>query len=184
MRILFRIVNKLQRKGLSWYYRALALRNGSWISLGASLDVMPGGKLSIGRGVRVLTGSHLSIYENARLHIGDRVWIGPFNIIYCAKSIQIGVGSRVSHFCSIIDHNYTFQTGGDYFSLPKRSSPIEIGAYNWLGAGATLLKGVITGDNCVIGANTLLRARYIPSGSICAQKDDFDALKVALPNVN
>ena len=180
MGILLRVINKLQRIGRSWYYRAVALRRGSWISLGASLDVMHGGKLSIGRGVRVLAGSHLSIHENALLSIGDRVWIGPYNVIYCAESIQIGAGSRVSHFCSIIDHNYTFQTSGDYFSLPKKSAPIEIGACTWLGAGTTLLKGVVTGNNCVIGANTLLRAGRIPNGTICARQADIAAQAVPM----
>ena len=178
MRLLQRLVNKVQRLGLSCYYRAKAFHCGSWISLGASLDVMHGGKLVMGSGVRVLPGTQISIHENALLSIGDRVWIGPYNIIYCAESIQIGAGSRVSHFCSIIDHNYTFQTSGDYFSLPKKKAPIEIGACTWLGAGTTILKGVVTGSNCVIGANTLLRAGRIPNGTICARPADMPAQAV------
>ena len=51
--------------------------------------------------------------------------------------------------------------------------PIEIGACTWLGAGTTILKGVVIGDNCVIGANTLLRAGYIPDGTVCARQADM-----------
>jgi acetyltransferase-like isoleucine patch superfamily enzyme len=143
---------------------------------------MPGGKLSIGQGVRVLSGSHINIHENALLRIEDRVWVGPYNIIYCAESIKIGADSRVSHFCSIIDHNYSFETSGEYFSLPKKSAPIEIGACTWLGAGSTLLKGVYIGNNCVIGANTLLRARTLPSGTICSRTADNAVQSVSVTN--
>ena len=167
-----RTLNKLQRVGLGWYYRAHALQQGSWISLGASLDVMPGGKLVIGRGVRVLTGSHINIHEGAVLSLGDRAWVGPSNIIYCAERIHIGADTRVSHFCSIIDHNYAFRPTGNYFDLPKKSAPIEIGDFSWLGAGSTLLKGAELGSHCVVGANTLLRAGRISAGTVCARRAD------------
>lgn len=167
-----RALNKLRRMGLAWYYRAHALRHGSWISFGAQLEVMPGGKLLIGRGVRVLSGSHINIHTGAVLSLGDRAWIGPSNVIYCAQRIHIGAGTRVSHFCSIIDHNYAFAPQGDYFESPKRSAPIEIGDFSWLGAGSTLLKGVELGDHCLVGANTLLRAGRISAGTVCARAAD------------
>jgi len=172
LRLWQRVANKLGRMYLSAYYRGKALAKGSWISLGANLDVMPGGRLVIGRSVRVLAGSYICVHEDAILTLEDRVWVGPSNIIYCATRIHIGGGSRVSHFCSIIDHNYDFRAEGDYFSLPKKAAPIRLGAFNWLGAGSVVLKGVELGDNCVVGANTLLRAARIPAGTVFARSAD------------
>jgi acetyltransferase-like isoleucine patch superfamily enzyme len=140
--------------------------------MSAKLEVMPGAKLSIGKGVRVMAGSHVSIQENAHLTLGDYSWVGPYNIIYCAEQINIGTGTRVSHFCSIIDHDYRFRSQGNFFDLPKTTMPIRIGDFSWLGAGSILLKGVRLGNRCVVGANTLLRAGEVPAGGVIARPAD------------
>ena len=172
MRLRQKVISKINMMRLSAFYRIVALCRGSWISLHAKLEMYPGGTLSIGQGVRILSGSHISVGEEGTLVLEDKVWIGRHNVIYCISRIQIGSGTRVSHFCSIIDHNYQVRTSGDYFCVPKKSEPIKIGIFNWLGAGAVLLKGVNTGDNCVIGASALLRSCHIPSGSICVRHSD------------
>lgn len=167
-----RFINRIKRIGLGGYYRAKALSQGSWISLNAKLDVMPGGKLSIGKSVRVMGGTYISIHKNAHLTLGDHSWVGPHNIIYCAEQIHIGASTRVSHFCSIIDHNYQFRGQGNFFDLPKTTTPISIGDFCWLGAGSTLLKGVVLGNRCVVGANTLLRAGEVPADTVFARRAD------------
>ena len=172
MGVWLRLINRIKRIGLGGYFRAKALSKGSWISLNAKLEVWPGGKLSVGRGVRVMAGSIISIHKDAHLILDDHSWVGPYNIIYCAEQIHIGTGARVSHLCSIIDHNYQFRGQGNFFDLPKSKMAIRIGDFSWIGAGSTLLKGVVLGNRCVVGANTLLRACEVPDGIVCARRAD------------
>ncbi|WP_211222822.1 acyltransferase [Paludibacterium yongneupense] len=149
-----------------------ALRNGAWISLGATLEIEPGGVLKVGRGVRIIRGSLVTVQKGAELVLEDGVWIGPYNIIYCAEHIHIGRNTRISHFCSIVDNNYDFRAGEDYFTAPKKTGGISIGRNSWLGAGSTVLRGVTIGEYCVLGANTLLQRGSLPAGTLCARTPD------------
>jgi acetyltransferase-like isoleucine patch superfamily enzyme len=175
------LVHKVSRLCVGTYFRLIALRNGSWISLFATLDVEPGGRVVVGRGVRVIKGTIMTVARGATLRIGDGAWIGPYNVIYCAKAVTIGRGTRVSHFCSIVDNDYDFRAPEQYFHAPKTMEAISIGENAWLGAGCTVLKGVEIGSRCIIGANSLLRAGKIPDGSICYRPSDEGRLKFMGP---
>jgi acetyltransferase-like isoleucine patch superfamily enzyme len=166
------LCSKTGRFAQSFIQRWNAFRHGSWISLGAVLEIEPGGMLTIGRGVRIIRGSLVTVQKGACLVLEDGVWIGPYNVIYCAEHIHIGSKTRVSHFCSIVDNNYDIRADGDYFAAPKKTSGIRIGCSSWLGAGSTVLRGVNIGDHCVLGANTLLKEGTLPSGTLCARASD------------
>jgi len=166
------LISKLARLYGGLCIRVRALRNRSWISLLATLDVEPGGEVVVGTGVRVIRGTMISVLRGAKLALGDGVWIGPYNIIYCAQQITIGQGTRISHFCSVIDHNYDYRATGGYFLAPKVTSPISIGDGVWLGAGCTVLKGAEVGERCVVGAGALIRAGKIGSGYVCYRPSD------------
>lgn len=52
-----------------------------------------------------------------------------------------------------------YRLGGTQFSLP-----IHIGNRVWLGAGVMVMPGVTIGDNCVIGAGSIV-TKDIPANS-------------------
>jgi acetyltransferase-like isoleucine patch superfamily enzyme len=52
-------------------------------------------------------------------------------------------------------------------SLPGKSSPVKIGDNVWLGARATVLKGVTIGDGAVVAAGALV-TRDVPSRTVVA----------------
>src|SRR4029078_2741016 len=44
---------------------------------------------------------------------------------------------------------------------------VNIGHNNWIGYGASFLRGVTVGDNCVVGANTVV-TKDVPSNAVVA----------------
>ncbi len=44
-------------------------------------------------------------------------------------------------------------------------APVTIGRDVWIGAKATILKGVTLGDGCIVGANAVVTKSF-PAGSI------------------
>ena len=47
------------------------------------------------------------------------------------------------------------------------TAPISIGNHVWIGAGATILKGVTIGDNAIIGAGSVV-TKDVPPNTIVA----------------
>ena len=64
------------------------------------------------------------------------------------------------------DHCYSAVAG--VLSM-HTSAPIVIGKNCWIAANVTILKGATIGDNCVIGAGTVVKGE-IPDGSIVTQE--------------
>lgn len=111
--------------------------------------------------------------KNAILSIGNNAQLNDFNHIACMKSIRIGndvlIGSRVS----IIDHEHGIYNGDknqsevnskaierDYFC-----NSVSIGNNVWVGDGAIILPGTNVGNNCIIGAGSVVKNTF-PSNVI------------------
>lgn len=78
---------------------------------------------------------NLTILDEAAVTIGDNVFIGPNVSIYTA--------------CHPIEAEAR-NTGVEW------AEPVTIGNSVWIGGSATILPGVTIGDNCVIGAGSVV----------------------------
>ena len=63
------------------------------------------------------------------------------------------------------DHRFDAING---VSSNHATAPITIGKNCWLASNVVILRGTSIGDNCVIGANCVVKGR-IPAGSIVTQ---------------
>ena len=95
----------------------------------------------IQRGTRA-PGLSVGCYLDARngIEIGQNVWIGPY--------------------VRLISMNHNVNDYADYVEAP----PISISDDCWLGAGATLLPGVMLGPHTVVGAGAVV-TRSFPEGN-------------------
>jgi acetyltransferase-like isoleucine patch superfamily enzyme len=109
----------------------------------SELWVSPGGVLSLGHG-----------YMNAgsQIRCMDRISIGD----HCA----IGRNVMIMDFDA---HEITYEDG----SQNRITAPVSIGKHVWIGAGATILKGVTIGDNAIIGAGSVV-TKDVPPNVIVA----------------
>ncbi len=89
---------------------------------------------------------NLTILDEAPVTIGDNVFIGPNVSIYTA--------------CHPLDPKAR-NTGVEW------AEPVTIGNSVWIGGDATILPGVTIGDNCVIGAGSVV-TKDVESNSVVA----------------
>ncbi len=159
------VLNKIRTRFVvifnSFYYRLIALKRSSWISVFAELRIYPGACFNIGRRSRVTRGSIIHVYDDSKMDIGDDVWIGPYNIIYCQSSILISNRVRVSHFCTITDNDYVVsRTNNERINFQeKRCSRIKVGENSWLCANSTILRGSIISSHTVVGPGVCVKRK-------------------------
>ena len=87
---------------------------------------------------------NFQVVDDCEVFIGDDVMCGP-NVLLCVTGHPL---------------NPEYRLGGTQFSLP-----IHIGNRVWLGAGVMVMPGVTIGDNCVIGAGSIV-TKDIPANSL------------------
>ena len=102
--------------------------------------------------------------HNPIINIGDSVSIGRNVTISAAKKIFIGKNCLLSYNVSILDHNHAFEN----IDLPPllqgidEPAGIEIGEDCFLGAHSFILKGVVLGKHCIVGANCVVTSSFPP----------------------
>ena len=114
--------------------RALLSPESEIPGLHAPLNLEFGRNVTVGRGVFINFGA--TILAQAPISLGDRVMIGP-------NCSLITVGHPVD------DH----RRREEGWEIAK---PISVGRNTWFGANVTVLPGVTIGEDCVVGANTLV----------------------------
>ena len=94
--------------------------------------------------------------------IGKDVFINSGCHFQDQGGIEIGDGALIGHNVVLATINHDLN--------PKENrknhyAPIKIGAHVWIGSNATILPGVTIGDNCVIGAGSVVN-KDIPANSL------------------
>ncbi len=102
--------------------------------------------------IKIGTTIHAS--GNSKISING-AFIGNYNMIVAHKEIIIDEGCEIAEFCVIRDQDH------DLKNIKKRTSnPIQIKKEVWIGNKVTITKGVIIGDNTVIGANSVVTKSF------------------------
>lgn len=103
-----------------------------------------GENISIGE--NFFANFNLTILDEAEVTFGDNVFIGPNVSIYTA--------------CHPIEP-------GERNTSVEWSEPVSVGNNVWIGGSVTILPGVTIGDNCTIGAGSVV-VKDIPANSVAA----------------
>lgn len=114
-------------------------------------------------------GAKIRVRKDAVLKIGKNVSLNCNNMIVCREEIIIGDDVQLSPNVLIYDHDHDYSVVGGVKTGEYKTSPIKIGNNVWIGANAVILKGTTIGDNCVIGAGSILKGTY-PQNSVIVQK--------------
>lgn len=146
----------------TWYqfkYPNLTLAEG--VKLKGKLKISGSVKVRIDADTRI--GKTVKIFGSGEVTVGQNVslngcWIG------CQQSVSIGDDCLISD-CYLLDT--------DYHNLephlrhappgPKVKAPIVIERNVWVGANATVMKGVSIGENSVIGLGSVVRKSVPPN---------------------
>ncbi len=121
------------------------------------------GSVTLGRKVHLYEGVRIDLHSRAaRVSIGALTFINRRSEIIAVDSVSIGERCAISWDVSITD------TDGHQLShVDTSTAPVTIGNHVWIGARATILKGVTIGDGAVIAAGSIV-TRDVPAHTLVA----------------
>ncbi len=122
------------------------------------------GKIVINGRLHMKHNSLIATNNNGILEIGNACFINCNTIIASLGKITIGNNVSIGPNVCIYDHDHDYNEKGQILGKYKIGK-ITIGNNVWIGAGAVILKNTIIGDNCVIGAGTIVKGE-IPANSL------------------
>lgn len=117
--------------------------------------------------LRVSNTAHISNRKNVTLSSG--VFIAHFTYIDGYKSIEIGEGTGIASFSSILTHsghNTIRLYGQNYAELygqnmkGHNSAPVKIGSYTFIGPNSVIMPGSIIGKGCIVTAYTFVNGTF------------------------
>lgn len=133
--------------------------HGEFMKLGNRVSIGPFSRIE---SVPCYAGAQLS----PTLIIEDGVSTGWFAHIACAKLVRIGRDTLIGGNVYISDHNHGYSGLESFRKRPADTrlelSPVSIGERCWIGEHVCVLPGVTIGDDCIIGAGSVV-TRDIPS---------------------
>lgn len=156
------------------YSSQITLGKSSYILLPRRID---GEKyIVIGDNSRVMKYAWISAFDkyagqrfSPKIFIGDNVYIGGFSCITSVVGIKIDDGCVLSEFVYITDHvhGYNPENGNILSQFLESKGDVCIGKNCLIGYGSHILPGVRLGNNCVVGANSVV-TRSFPDHSMIA----------------
>ena len=152
-------------KGLIFRFNNLRsniyIRGVCRIGKGSSVALYPGCTCTM-ESSTIGKNSYISVLKSGTLFLGKGVGVGNCNQIICQNKIAIGDDTILGPNVYIYDHNhqFTLENGVDRWNYDI--DEVIIGKKTWIGANVVILKGVHIGDNCVIGAGSVV-TKDIPS---------------------
>ena len=158
----------LIRKGL-W-----KIRYGSKLHMGniqsfqhIGMVIRNSGTISIGN-YNQNRGKVWFICDGGSLSIGDHCFFNINSSITCVENITIGNNCKFGNNLVIVDPDHNYKRKDE--SEPELvGSPITIGDNTWIGADVVILRGTKIGNNCVIGAGSIIKGE-ISDDSVVIQK--------------
>ena len=145
-------------------YPGLVISKDSRIGTGCDITLGPGATVILsgvilGRGCQIVAG------PGAQIHIAAES-VGPHSVIVARQRIDIGVGTMLAEMTVIRDSDHARPRGSALHLGHHQSSAIKIGNDVWLGAHATVLRGVQVGDGATVGAGAVVTRDVLPGTTV------------------
>lgn len=149
------------KSGGTYVNHPIKLVNPKCISLGSYTN--------IGYGARIdCICKWLDKTYRPNLKIGNGVSIGQNCTINCADSVTIEDNVVIAFGCFITDNEHDdFPVNTHLFNKKIRVSSTKIGKYTYIGCNSVILSGVHIGDNCIVGAGSIVK-RDVPDNTMVA----------------
>lgn len=100
-----------------------------------------------------------------QINIAKDTVIGAHCVLQGNGNIDIGEGTIIGPHCNIYSVKHPTDSAIPFAKAPLIKAPVIIGRNCWLGAGVTVQPGITIGDDCIIGAHSLV-LEDIHDGSI------------------
>ena len=109
-------------------------------------------------------------FFNYNIELGNNVHLGSGNVFMCKNApIIIGDNVMLGPNVTMITGDHRIDVVGKYMidvgedeKLPENDSPIVLKGDNWIGANATIIKGVTIGEGAVVAAGAVVTSDVPP----------------------
>ncbi|PSU68069.1 lipopolysaccharide biosynthesis protein [Photobacterium phosphoreum] len=150
-----------------WYirtfiYRLFGMQIGKRCLIGKPLFILGFKNIIIKDNVRIFPLSRFEVHNNGEIILNQGVSIGQcFHIISSGNSLKIGKNTLIS--ANVFISNCEHLQGST--KLIEKETIISDNCF--IGYGAVILPGTKIGNNCVIGANAVVKGTF-PDNSVIA----------------
>lgn len=144
----------------------------NYISPLNSIDIQGKGSIVLGEKLNIPSKSYFGVRENGILKIGNGSFINNNCHIISHKKIVIGNNVCIGPNTVIVDHDHIFDKSG-VNKKKFKSAEISIGDNVWIGANSVILKGTKIGNNCVVGAGSVINGKYDDNSIIIQKREDY-----------
>jgi acetyltransferase-like isoleucine patch superfamily enzyme len=124
-------------------------------------------------GGRVQLGEHVELRRDVMLHVAGRFDCAGWNLlqwgasVHCDDAVSLGRGAVLSERATVVDSSHHHTTPEDWVLDNTTTKPVVIGANTWVGAKATISRGVTIGDHCIVAGNSLV-VTDVPAGHLAS----------------
>jgi len=128
-----------------------------------------GDRTTVGRGALIApVREYANVQYSPKVEIGRDVYIGPHLYLACVGRITIGDGTVLSEHVFINDSSHGFDPERGLIMQQELVCPgdITIGENCFLGLRTAILPGVVLGDHCVVGVNSVVTKSFPPYSMI------------------
>ena len=138
-------------------------------SIGPRLNARRLQHLTVGNNINIGSDARLLFIDEYAgqkyqpgLIIGSNVDIGNRFSALSAATITIGDGCLIASDVLITSENHGInpEGGGGYMAQPLVASPVTIGRGCWIGEKVSIMPGVVLGNKCVVGANSVVTKSF------------------------
>ena len=157
LRSFFRIIH------LRLKYPSLKIDFKSYVAKNVDIICNDKGKCKINNS-HLAKGVYLKVEADAVLEI-NQCYIGANTLIVSNLAIQIDEYCSIGEMVSIRDQNHEYGNGKLLKDSGYTTGKIHIKKNTWLGAKSSILQNVELGENCVVGAHTLVNKSF-PANSV------------------
>lgn len=115
-------------------------------------------------GTRISSHSFIDYPET--LTIGERVYIGHFNVIEASHGITIEEGVQITTHCVITSHSshQSIRLYGENYAgnemIGYVKGPIHIGKYSFIGPHSTIMPGTTIGMGCLVQGYSYVKGDF------------------------
>jgi acetyltransferase-like isoleucine patch superfamily enzyme len=134
------------------YYNYTHVKQRRMVRMGPGVQLAP--NVSFANGERIEIGAHSHVGARCSLWAGDS-----------SGRIILGHHALLGPEVFITASNYLIEPGIPVMDQPKDEQDVTIGNNVWLGAKVMIVAGVEIGDECIVGAGSVV-TRSLPPDSI------------------
>ena len=140
-----------------FYGRKMKCSVVSKFSGGFQLRLFNKSQFITGKNIVIRSGVKIRCNNTGKVVIGDDVGLNNNCLINSMDSITIGSHTIMGQDVKMYDHDHVYAVQGYRRNSGFKTAPIVIGENVWIGSGCIILKGTTIGDNCVIGAGSIIK---------------------------